>query len=139
MMNHQETQGDELRARFTRWLETTVYRARIDYIRKNAQKLKTVSIEEIPEESLMADDGEDDWIDAVSGKNAFEFEEEKLAKTFAKLPLMRQRILTMLFVEEKKPEEIASELHCSVQHVYNQRSLALKRLRGSLGEGGDGE
>ena len=43
----------------------------------------------------------------------------------------------MLFVLEMEPEEIARELGCTVQNVYNQRSLALKRLRKAL-EGGEG-
>ena len=53
--------------------------------------------------------------------DAFAFEEERLADAFANLPIKRQRILTMLFVEERKPEEIAKELNCSPQHVYDQR------------------
>ena len=57
------------------------------------------------------------------------FEEEKLSEAFRTLPLMKRRILTMLFVEQLSPREIASHLNCSVQYVYNQRSLALKSLR----------
>lgn len=136
-MNHQDSERDELKARFTKWLDTTVYRARIDYIRKNAQGYETISIEDVPENILTTADEESRWINAAADKNAFDFEEEKLAKAFAELPLMRQRILTMLFVEDKKSEEIAAELHCSVQHVYNQRSLALKKLRIRLEEGGE--
>jgi len=44
-------------------------------------------------------------------------------------------ILTKLFVEEKKPEEIAKELNCSAQHVYDQRYQALKKLRNRIGKG----
>ena len=138
-MNHQDSERDELKARFTKWLDTTIHRARIDYIRKNAQSYETISIEDVPENILTTDDEESRWIDADAYRTAFDFEEEKLAKAFFELPLMRQRILTMLFVEEKKAEEIASELHCSVQHVYNQRSLALKKLRIKLEEGGEEE
>ncbi len=46
---------------------------------------------------------------------------------------MRQRILTLLFVHEIKPSEIAWLLDCPVEHVYKQRSLAIKRLRRMLG------
>ena len=63
-----------------------------------------------------------------SGRD-FDFEEEKLSEAFRTLPLMKRRILTMLFVEQLSPREIASHLNCSVQYVYNQRSLALKSLR----------
>lgn len=65
----------------------------------------------------------------VSVANGFEFMESRLADAFRELPLMRRRILEMLFVEELSPVEIAAKLHCTVQHVYNQRSLAIKRLR----------
>lgn len=137
-MNHQqELERDELRARFTGWLETTVYRAKLNYIRKTSQKIETVSIEEVAESSLVSGGQEQEWCRHLSAKDAFDFEEEKLAKAFAELPLMRQRILTMLFVEEKKPYEIAAKLNCSIQHVYNQRSLALKKLRTMLAKGGD--
>jgi sigma-70, region 4 len=64
--------------------------------------------------------------------DSFDFEEQRLAEAFRELPLMRRRILEMLFVEELTPSEIAAKLHCSVQHVYNQRSLAIKRLRERL-------
>lgn len=66
---------------------------------------------------------------------AFEFEEERLAEAFAHLPDTKKRVLTRLFVLEEPPEEVARELGCTVQNVYNQRSLALKRLRDAL-EGG---
>lgn len=137
-MNHQQkSEKDELRARFTKWLETTVYRARIDYIRRNAGDCETLSLEDVPEEVLAVDHNEDSWIRDSEGKDAFDFEEERLAKAFRELPLMRRKILTMLFVQEKKPEEIAAALHCSVQHVYNQRSLAIGKLRAMLEKGGD--
>ena len=137
-MNHQQGQNrDELRARFTGWLETMVYRARLNYIRKISRQIETIPIEEVAESSLISSSSEQEWCRNLSARDAFDFEEEKLARAFAELPLMRQRILTMLFVEEKKPEEIAAKLNCSVQHVYNQRSLALKKLRTMLAEGGD--
>ena len=41
-----------------------------------------------------------------------------------------------MFVLEMGPEEIANELGCTVQNVYNQRSLALKRICNAL-KGGD--
>lgn len=138
-MNHQQKmERDELRARFTKWLETMIRRARIDYLRKYSRDSGTVSIEDIPEEAMAVSTEDAIWM-IPKDRNEFDFEEERLAKAFYELPLMRQRILTMLFVEEKKPNEIASALHCSVQHVYNQRSLALKKLRILLEKDGDGK
>ena len=126
---------DELRARFTVWLDITVYRAKLKYLRKTEQNKEVVSIDELPEHLL-------EWQEAgfenslSSGKD-FDFEEERLATAFAELPLMRKEILRLLFVEEMEPGEIAAHLNCSVQHVYNQRSLAIKKLRRKLVEGGN--
>lgn len=69
-------------------------------------------------------------------RGSFEFEEERLAAAFRNLPIKRQQILEMLFIEQMKPEEIARVLNCSVQHIYNRRSSALKALRFALKEEG---
>lgn len=137
-MNHrQDSARDELRARFTKWLDTLVYRAKLNYIYKDRKKVETVPIEEVEEECLSCPGFEDECIRGLSGTDGIWFEEEELEKAFKVLSPARQQILLMLFVEDKKPCEIARELNCSVQHVYNQRSLALKKLRQALGKGGE--
>lgn len=135
-MNHQQDEEDVLRARFTKWLDIVIYRAKLKYLRKTETKLKleTVSFEELPESSQPV---YEDRMQQNDSKSDFDFEEERLADAFAKLPIKRQQILTMLFVEEKKPEEIAKELNCSAQHVYDQRYQALKKLRIELSKEGD--
>ena len=133
-MNHQQDEGDVLRARFTKWLDIVCYRAKLKYLQKTEERHETVSFEELPEGSqpVYTDD-----LRKIESMTDFDFEEERLADAFAKLPIKRQQILTMLFVEEKKPEEIAKELNCSPQHVYDQRYQALKRLRIDLAKEGD--
>ena len=121
---------DELRARFTKWMETVVYRAKLKYIRKQGRELETVSIEDVSEDILTWDET-GYCLDTVT-KNEFVFEEERLADAFSQLPLMRKEVLRLLFVEEMEPAEIAKRMNCSVQHVYNQRSLAIKKLRQQL-------
>ena len=134
-MNHQQkSERDELRARFTVWLETTVYRARLKYLEREKPKVDTVSIEELPESALSVPEQASY---CERSRSAFDFEEERLAEAFAKLPIKRQEILTMLFVDERKPEEIARLLNCSPQHVYDQRYQALKKLRIALTKDGD--
>lgn len=97
-MNHQqELERDELRARFTVWLETTIYRARLKYLKRQKPRIETVSLDELPEEMLPVSGGE--AYERVS-PSAFDFEEDRLAEAFANLPIKRQQILTMLFVEE---------------------------------------
>ena len=122
---------DELRARFTSWLDTTIYRARLKYLAKEANRIPCISLDVVSEECLWRFD---DYQFAISREHQFDFEEERLAKAFANLPVQRQQILTMLFVEERKPEEIARLLHCSVQHVYDQRYQTIRKLRKALTE-----
>ena len=129
-MNHQQSsEKDEIRARFTVWLETTIYRARLKYLERQSKCVQTVSLEELSEQVLTTSDQP---LYGAGSKSMFDFEEERLAEAFAKLSIKRQEILTMLFVEERKPEEIARRLNCSAQHVYDQRYQALKKLRLSL-------
>ena len=52
---------------------------------------------------------------------------------FAALPLLRQKVLEMLFVQELTPLEISKRMHCSVKYVYDQKYLALQKLRRLLG------
>ena len=58
----------------------------------------------LPEELLVEENLEQKWIHRLTEQNGFDFEQEKLERAFRSLT---QQILTMLFVEEKTPEEIA--------------------------------
>jgi len=127
---------DELRARFTGWLDTVAYRAKLKYLRKQEQELKTISLEDVAEQWMEYQ--EPGYSSAGVTAQEFVFEEEKLATAFSQLPLMRKEVLRLLFVEELEPLEIATRMNCSVQHVYNQRSLAIKRLRKLLEGGTEG-
>ncbi|MCI9224159.1 MAG: sigma-70 family RNA polymerase sigma factor [Acutalibacter sp.] len=126
-----EQERDELRAMFTGWLESLAYRVRKNYLRDNSRNPLSVSLDEIAEDQFAVHD-----VQRNGEPDSFDFEEEQLSAAFANLPAMKKQILTMLFVLEMEPEKIASELGCTVQNVYNQRSLALKRLRKAL-EGGE--
>ncbi len=123
---------DALRGRFTRFLEVTLRHARQNYLREQRRRPKELPLEEAPESFLAV------FPDPCpKASPSFDFDDERLADAFFQLPPMRQRILYLLFCETMKPAEIALHLHCSVQHVYNQRSLALKKLRQLLMEGGE--
>ena len=86
---------------------------------------------QVPEDQL-AD--EDEYELDYSTEDGFIFEEERLARAYRRLPLMKKRILTLLFVEQLEPAEIAARLHCSVQNVYNQKYRAIKALKEWLSE-----
>lgn len=138
-MNHQEEGKDELRARFTGWLEVTLYRAKLNYLKKQEKERNTICVGVLPEELLVEENPEEKWIHGLTEQNGFDFGEERLEKAFRNLTGQRQRILAMLFVEEKTPEEIAEVLGCSQQNVYKQRSKALIALRNMLEKGGEEE
>ena len=134
-MYHRQVDGehDVLRARFTVWLEKLIKNAKINYLQENSKKFLTVSMDELLEDEIPVGCME---IPLPCEKDDFDFEEERLAKAFYELPLMKQKVLKMLFVDEAKPEFIAKQLNCSPQYVYNQRLRAIKILREKLG-GGD--
>lgn len=138
-MNHQqESEKDELRARFTGWLEVTLYRAKLNYLKKQERERNTLYVGMLPEELLVEENMEQKWVHRLTEQKGFDFEQEKLERAFRSLTQQRQQILTLLFVEEKTPEEIAGQLGCSKQNVYKQRSQALKQLKQMLEKGGEG-
>lgn len=132
--DHQER--DELRARFTKWMEVTVYRARLNYLKAQSRHLSNLSLDDALREQLGCSEDETQWIQKMGAGDSFDFEEESLADAFARLPAMKRKIITMLFLLDMTPQEIADKLGCTVQYVYKQKSLALKRLRDLL-KGGD--
>ena len=137
-MNHQEkSERDELRARFTGWLEVTLYRAKLNYVKRREREKDIVYVDVFPEELWVSENPERNWIQGVTEPGAFQFEEERLEKAFHTLSEQKKEILTMLFVEERTPKEIASQMDCSLQHVYKQRSQALKQLKQMLETGGE--
>lgn len=121
-MHTQQSQRepDVLRARFTCWLEVLVYRARRKYLRKEEHRIKTISLDDLPEEQ---------WPIApapVLRETEFDFEEERLARAFSELSVERQKLLTLVFLYDLKPEEAAEVLHYSIKKFYNNKYEALK-------------
>lgn len=127
MARNYYSEKDELRARFTIWLETTLARARSKYYSSQKQRIETISYEEMPIDYRL--DPYDCFAMVGRDPNTFDFEETRLAEAFYELPLMRREVLRLLFVCELTPEEIAQRLHCSVNYVYKQKYRALKKLR----------
>ena len=94
----QNADRDELRARFTAWLDTLIRRAKLNYLRKTEIPVDIVSLEELFEENIPV--SEDEWMrQLLFQDNDFNFEEERLATAYAELPLMRQQILKLLYVD----------------------------------------
>lgn len=140
-MNHPQEmfEKDELRARFTTWLETVIKHAKFDYLRKLKREPEIISLDMAPESSLLSEESEEKWIETFRAPTPYDFEEERLTKAFLELPLKRRRIMELLFLEGLSEPETAARLNCSIQYVRNQRCIALKKLRICLTEGGDNE
>ena len=132
----QNADRDELRARFTAWLDTLIRRAKLDYLRKYHIPIEIISLEELREENMPI--SEDVWMrKMLFEEDDFCFEEERLAKAYAELPLLRKQILKLMYVDELEVKEIARLLNCSAQYVSNQKQKGLKHLRKRMTEGGE--
>ena len=86
-----DTDRDELRARFTVYISQVIIHAKLDYIRQLKRRAQEIYLEDLEMEPSV--DFEEQYVQAYSNRQSFEFEEEKLANTFSSLPLMRQRVL----------------------------------------------
>ena len=127
-----EDGNDVVRGHFTVYLEKLVRHAKIDYVRKNKRQIKTVSLENISPSMLAY---EPDW-QSGTAKSAFDFAEQKLSDAFSDLPLLRQQILEFIFIHGLSAQEVSIKMNCSVDYVYKQKHLALKKLRDRLINGG---
>lgn len=133
-MNYQEEEKkDELRARFTKWMEVSLYRARLNYLKKKDLDNRLIYTDktwgEIP-----------DCIDVekeILEKRIFDFKHDLLETTFNELSDLQKDILIMLYLKDMKPVEIAEILNCSIPQVYKQKNKALYVLRNELVKGGD--
>ena len=103
-----QSEKDELRARFTVWLDIALKNARASYYRAQRTKYETIPFAELPMEYRIDPIARYEKIERT--QDAFDFEEERLAKAFFELPLMRREVLRLLFVCEMTPEEISKRL-----------------------------
>ena len=114
---------DELRARFTVWMERLLYRAKIDYIRQLKSNPNEVSLDSI-EQTKFAEE-----LNEVISFENFEFENESLRAAFSALSPKKREVLRLLFLGRLDSEEVAKRLGCSVGNIYNLRSMALKTIK----------
>jgi len=122
--------NDDLRNRFTAYMQKVVYHAKVDYIRR--KKAQRSSSDTVPT-------GSSDLTYKQDFRSAsdvdFDFEEQRLADIFASLPLIRKQILKLLFVQGLTAMEVAEELGCSLDYVYSNKRRALQKLRDQLQKG----
>ena len=123
-----EQRNDDLRNRFTAWMQVVVKRAKIDYMRRLKAWPKEVSIEDENVRNKLIYRSTKD----VGDVSSFSFDNQRLEAVYKKLSPQRRRILELLYVHNCTLEEVAKILHCCVRNVYNQRSLILKELRNKM-------
>lgn len=129
-----ELKDDVLFCRFTAWLKVVVKRAKIDYIRRLKRHSNEVSIEDEELTDKLYYEPHNRTEDEIGG---FSFENQSLAMAMKKISVKRRRVLELLFIHNFTPDEVASEMRCSVQHIYNMRSLAINDLRRILEKEGN--
>lgn len=134
-----EPEDGELIARFTVYLMRVIEHANANYfqryLNKGARRDWEILVDRLPEPPTDSY-REAHWLNGIS-EEQFDFEEERISQAFYKLPLLRQTILELSFIQEMPVREIAEKLNCSVKFVYNQKHRALKKLRDILLGGGD--
>ena len=123
---------DDLRNQFTAYMQKVVYHAKVDYIRRRKAQFPN-------NEVISAEESEPSYEQdfRTISEADFDFEEQRLADSFASLPLMRRQILKLLFVQGLTAMEVAEELGCSLDYVYSSKRRALRKLRDQLQEGGE--
>lgn len=97
------SQNDELRIRFTAWITVVVQRAKIDYIRKQNRQPESVPLDSIAEDEFRS---VPIFNNAIESAESFEFDNENVAVAFSALSLLRQKILTLMFVQGKPPSRL---------------------------------
>lgn len=131
-MTYNTNTNDRLRAEFTQFLKIMVTRSKINYIKKYCVSEVPISLEDLSDWEMPSTS-----MKLSQSNTTFDFEVESLAEAFEQLSPRRQQILQMIFVEGLSSREVAQRIGCSVGHVYNEQSLAIKRLR-NLMDGGTG-
>ena len=135
-MKEQITREENTIGRFTNWVDTLARRTKYAYIKKESKHISHACIDDVPEDAFCVEEVEISYTFAENdGK--FDFEAEWLMKAFAELSKTHKRLLELLYVEEKTPQEAAKILGCTVENIYNQRSKAFKIIKIIRKEGSD--
>ena len=137
-MNHQEEKCNcyELRARFTKWLEITLYRAKLDYLKGENRRNNVLFIEDTNEAMKLKDYKSSNELESVIIGKAFDFTNELVEKAYLTLSENEQAILKMLFIDEKDIKEAAKLLGYSMRQSYRFKDSAYKKIYEFVKENG---
>ena len=113
---------DEIRAMYTAYIERVADFARKEYLRTLRYRVQETPLEEQSEDTLAL--VEDRYF-----PDEFDLAEGWLSRAMNNLPLLRQQVLLLAFIEKLPAQEISERLGCAVSYVYKQKCLALQKLK----------
>lgn len=126
---------NDIEIKFTAWLKVLVKRARVDYFRRKQNLEREVFFDDLGEQDIR-------YIisnNPTEFKEAFEtFENKDLSEIYEQLTDTQRSVLYRIFVCEETTTEIALSTGWSIQHIYNQKYLAIKKFREFFKENGNG-
>jgi len=125
-----------LRYKFTAFLEVTIRKAKIDYVRIYVRKQsREATVGAILESDCNCMD-----MDLLSSMRFEErgFDNAALDQAFAALPDRMRKVLTCVYLYRMNADEIALVYGYKKSYVYKLKQEALKRLRTSIGAIQDG-
>lgn len=117
---------NEIEIKFTAWIRVLIKRVRIDYFRRKQILAREVFFDDLGEQDIRY----------IISNIEFEFEpslemfEDKiLSDVYDQLTNTQRAIIYRLYVRDQTIAEIAECTGWSIQHIYNQKYLAVKRIR----------
>ena len=118
---------EELRARFTNWLEKTLFRERIKYLIKSQAHSQEIPLELISREVVPV------FSESGCSDDGFYFTNVALSSAYYILNPNQRRLLVLLYVYNLKPSDIADMLpHKSKCSIYSDKYRILEELRNYL-------
>jgi len=121
-------QDSELFARFTGFMKKVVVYAHSTYEHKTKYKSVESLFGDFPETLLVHELD----LETLLQNEHFHLEKPEFICAFYGLSSVQQKILELTFINQLTGEEIANRLNSTVKYVYNQRAIAIKKLRDLL-------
>ena len=134
MYNAKHHADSELFARFTAFMVKIVTSARVDYIRRQRHWQWEIATESFPDILDEQPSLEERMIKA--SMQGFYYAEDRIAVALSALRADERWILELAYIDELSMSEIAVLLGRPIKFVYNQKYVALQKLRKALLPGG---
>lgn len=124
-MDKRKDDNNSLRYRFTAWVEHVLKNAKLTYLRKEAKRIQTISLDEVDLDLLFYEINFDQVED-------FFFCDEKVYNAYKELSCMRKRVLRLFFIKEMTISEISEEMKIPCSYASNLKYYALKKLKENI-------